>query len=176
MGLRFEGDLLQLHLVDHAAGLRGDRASAFQNAVDAEDRLVSRPLPIHHPAHSLEEDPKRVGAAFVHQRARHDHVVHKMAGQKPVVRMDVGFGADDAHAETAARRVQLRHSVDQPHSAAGEAQAFGGTDAGERRSERRGQIAPAERVHGFIVVGFPDHGNQFRRFHRSRRDVSFRLR
>ena len=55
-----------------------------------------------------QEDAQRVQAALVHERAGHHLVVDEVAGQEPVVGVDVGLGADEAEAEPPAGRVDER--------------------------------------------------------------------
>ena len=56
-------------------------------------------------------------AALIHQGPGHDVIVGKMAGQEPVIRMDVLFCADDSQPKTASRGIKVLDPVDHFHLA-----------------------------------------------------------
>jgi hypothetical protein len=77
-----------------AFGRGRDRPAALQAAVDALYRFVGHIGLVGDPPHAQEQHPQGVGAALVHQGARHHHIVHKVAGEEPVIRMDIRLGFD----------------------------------------------------------------------------------
>ena len=108
-----------------------------------------------------------MGAAFVHEGAGHDHVVHEMADEKPVVGVDVRFGPDQAQTIAAALGVKFKDAVDQAHAAIGQMQSGRQADAGEPSAETAGQVAAAQGVHLVIRIGFPGHGHRRLPIHRT---------
>ena len=109
-------DLLQRHLVPDLLRGREDLPATLQPAADINDRLVGNLARLTDPAHPQQEDAERVHTAFVHQRTGHDLVVTEVAGQEPVLGMDVEFTQNRPHAELASDRIELQHTVDQPHA------------------------------------------------------------
>ena len=75
----------------------------IQAALDAGDGLEGDfGAVVAEPAHSHEVNSQRVEAAFVHQRAGHNAVVHEVADHEPGFGADVELAADDAQAEAPA--------------------------------------------------------------------------
>ena len=46
------------------------------------------------PAHAHQQHPQRMEGTFIHQRAWHHLIVHEMAGQEPVVGVNIGLRAN----------------------------------------------------------------------------------
>ncbi len=160
--LRPVPEFLDVHLVHHVPGLRGHRPAALEGGAQPLDRLIARVRRVGDPAQALDEHPQGMGAALVHQGARHDHVVHEVAGQKPVVGPDVGLGPDPAEPVSAPGRVELEDAVDQLHAAAGKPQGLGQVDAVEGLPKAACQVPGAQRVQGLIVIAPRRQGHRVR--------------
>ena len=93
-------------------------AATLQPAADFGDRLVDELTGLAHPAHAQQENTQRVQAALVHQSAGHHLIVTEVAGQEPVIGMNVEFPEDRSHTKLASDRIELQHAVNQPHAGA----------------------------------------------------------
>ena len=92
-------------------------------------------------------------AAFVHQRSRHDLIVGKMAGQKPVVGMNVRFAANLAETEPPARRIEAENAVNKLHASARQAARIVQIQSRKLRAETAHQIAASQGVKLRVGVG-----------------------
>src|SRR5947209_1168029 len=103
--------------------------------------------------------------ALVHERAGHDLIIDEMAGQKPVVRMNVLLAADHAEPVSAALRLQPGDSVDQPQPfAARERERWREGKLGKRLAKAAAEVAVAQRVELALGVRFlPDRDQLFPR-------------
>ena len=99
-------------------------------------------------------------AALVHQGARHDPVIYEVAGDKPVIRVDVRFGPDNADAAASPGRIELNDAMDEAHPVARNRQRPGQRQPGEQRPETTGQIAIAQSVELCRIVPFTRQGHQ----------------
>ncbi len=82
-------------------------AAAFELAGDFGDRFVGDLAGFADPAHSQKVDAEGVQAALVHEGAGHDAVVDEVAGEEPIVGMDVGFAGDLAEGVAASGGVEF---------------------------------------------------------------------
>ena len=130
-GKRFrpETQLLDLDLVDYVPRARCNRTPAFENALDIGNWFVTGISLIRYPSDPLQEDPQCVSAAFIHERSGHDHIIDKMAGQKPVVRINVGLGLYQAGFVFPPTRIQDQDAVNEVHPVAGQPKCFGQVNA-----------------------------------------------
>ena len=138
-------EFLDLDFIDNPAGFRCDRSAALQNALNTDNGLIKNAGFIGNPPHTLHKNSQGVGAAFVHQRSRHDHVIHEMTGQKPVIGMDIGFCLNQSQAVSSADRVQIDNAVDQFQAASGKSERTGQGDSRKGLTETSGRIAAAKR-------------------------------
>ena len=104
-------ELRDVYLVGHDPCRLGHGSPAPERTGGARHRFVGDAVLFGDPAHSHEEHPQGVEAAFVHQRPRHDHVVDEVAGQEPLVSTNVRFGADQPEGESSAGRIHVDHAV-----------------------------------------------------------------
>ncbi len=114
---------------------------------------------LHHPAQPQQIDAQGVQAAFVHQGAGHDPVVDEMAGDEPVVRVDIRLGPDDAHAVAPAAGSSLQDPVHQAHPAARMVRGRDG-QAGKRGPKQPAR-SPGAEPSSWRVIAFQGHGHQF---------------
>ena len=98
-------------------------------------------------------------AAFIHEGAGHDHIVAEMAGEEPVVGVDVGFGADLAESVAAALGFDGEDAVDEFHAAAREGERVGDGEIRELVAEAAGEIAGAKGVEPGVGDGFVGEGD-----------------
>ena len=98
------------------------RSSAFEHAGNSEHRFVAGFRFGRDPAYALEKHSQGMGAAFIHESSRHDHVIHEVTGQKPVIRMDIGLGPDQPQSITTANRIEQQDAVDKLHASPREPQ------------------------------------------------------
>ena len=92
-------------------------------------------------------------AALVHQGAGHDPVIDEMAGDEPVVRVDVCLGADESDPAAPALGVEFHDAVHELHPAAGYGQRAFQLYSLEKRPEAAGEIAVAQGVQLKGAVG-----------------------
>ena len=91
--LRPVANLLDRHFVGHHLGRIEHLATALQGAGHAWHWL-QRHLPLLcHPALAQQQHAQRMQAALEHQGAGHHAVIDKVAGEKPVVRMNISLAA-----------------------------------------------------------------------------------
>ncbi len=111
---------LYIHLVNNMAGFRSNRPAAFENTFNTRDRFITNSGFISYPADPLDKYPEGMGAAFIHKSAGHDHVILEMAGQKPVIRMNIRLGPDRTESVSTTKRIERKNTVDQFHASARE--------------------------------------------------------
>ena len=133
-------DFFYLYVVPNFAGFRRYRPPALEDTLNADYRFIADTGFCRHPSHALNKDPEGVGTALIHQCSWHDHVIHKMAGQKPVIGMDVRFSPNSAKPVSPAFGIELQNPVDQSHSAARQPERFGKFDANKVGAEAFGKI------------------------------------
>ena len=131
-------DFADLNFIVYMAGGRGDRSAALEPGSIADYRFVAHAGLVRHPSHALEKDPQGVGTALVHEGAGHDHVIHEMADEEPVVGADVRFGPDQAQAIAPTLGIELNDAVDQAHAAIGQMQRRRQVDVGKPSAETAG--------------------------------------
>ncbi|GAK52904.1 hypothetical protein U14_04161 [Candidatus Moduliflexus flocculans] len=85
-------------------------------------------------------------AAFVHQRPRHDLIVGKVAGQEPVVGMNVRLAANLAETKPPARRIEAENAVNELHAPARQSARIFQRQAREFCAETTRQIAAPQGV------------------------------
>ena len=103
-------------------GIRSYRPAAFEHALNPYNRFIADSGFCRYPSHSLDKYPERMGAAFIHKGPRHDHVIHEVAGQKPVVRMNIGFCTYQAESIATALRIECKNPVDKFHPSPGKSE------------------------------------------------------
>ena len=133
-------DFLYFYIVPHFIGLRRHRSPALEDTLNALHRFIADIGFCRHPPHALNKNPERVGTALIHQRSGHNHVIHEMAGQKPVIRMDVRFSPDPAESISPTLGIEFQNPVDQLHPAAWQPERFGKLDADKAGTETLGEI------------------------------------
>ncbi len=160
VGLRPITDFLDRYLVNRLGRRRQHLAAAFEPAGDARHRLERGPRIRDDPAHPQKENAQRVQAALVHQRPRHHLIVDEMAGQEPVIRMNVGLRANEPQAETPAARIEMDDAIDELHLPARNRQRILHVKLGERGAEATGQIAGPQGVNLRCAVRFDGHRHE----------------
>ena len=101
-----------------------------------------------------------VQAAFEHQRARHDLIVNEVAGQKPVIGVDVGFTAHEAQTKAPACGVKMRDPVHQPHAVSGQGNRICDRQCSKSATKTRSQVTAAQRIELTFRITLDAHGNQ----------------
>ena len=83
-------------------------------------------------------------AALVHQRAGHHLVVHEVAFDEPLLRLNIVLGADESDAEATAGRIEDGHAIHQPQHSRREFHRLLQRQIGEWGTEGGGQITAVE--------------------------------
>ena len=93
-------------------------------------------------------------AALEHQRARHHAIVNEVAGEEPVVWMNVRLANHNAHAEAPATRIKIRDAMHQLHAAAGQCDRLRQRQSCKRVAKAARQVARAQGLELFARVTF----------------------
>ena len=154
IGLGMIAHLLDFHHIVDLLCARRDRAPALQTTGNPTDRLIADVFLLAHPTHAQQQYPQGMGAAFIHQGAGHDHVVHKVACQEPVIRGDISLGLYQTLAESSSPGLQCNNAMDQPHPAAGQTHGLRQPDLFESIAEAGVRISLSQGVNPGVVIGF----------------------
>ena len=101
-------------------GIRSYRSAAFQDTFNSHNRFIVDFGFCRNPSNALDKHSEGVGTAFIHECSRHNHVIHKVTGQKPVIRVYISLSTDQTKPVTTALRIDNRNPVDQFHAPPGE--------------------------------------------------------
>ena len=99
-----------------------------------------------HPALAQQQHAQCVQAALEHQRAWHHAVIDKVAGEKPVVRMNVRLSTHQPQTKAPACRIKVRDAMHQLHAAIGQCDRMAQRQMRERVTKTRGQITRTQGV------------------------------
>ena len=149
-----------MDLVGNLHGGGEHLAPAPKPAPDVHDGLPRRAIRFCDPPDAQEKNSERVQAAFIHQCAWHHLVVGEMAGQEPVVGLNVGFRHDTADSVPPSLGIELGHAVDQPHAISRDRQRAGHRQTRENLSERTDQITRTKCPQPFFVKSILPDGYQ----------------
>ena len=145
--LRPVADFANLNFVSHQLRRLQHLPAALELAHDARDRLQRHARArLHHPAQPQQMHAQRVQTALIHERARHHAVVHEMAGDEPVVGMNVRLATNQPEAKAPAARLQSFNAMHQSHPPTRQRHVLRQLQPGELFPEARNQIAFAQRV------------------------------
>ena len=99
-------------------------------------------------------------AAFIHQGTGHDPVIHKVAGDEPVIRVNIRLSTDHSLAVASTMGDDLIDPVHQPHSTTRDGQRLFDGQTAEQRSKAACQITLTQFVQLLSREPFPLQGYQ----------------